>query len=100
MGGQHNRRASVHLSEDAVANYIELGYYLHIIKTKLRGRCFNGNPAGLSRGLEGADVAEWIIAENTGKGLHTAPFRKEAFFGPALAGIQNPENMMDPLPIH
>ena len=94
-------RTTLHtvVGEEIVTDMIEFGFYLHIIKTRMRGQCFNGNPANFQRGKKGLDRVEWIIAEYLEEGLATAPGRKEVFFGPALAGFQHADEVIDPLPL-
>jgi hypothetical protein len=76
----------------------ELAGYLSIARHRMRGQYNNSNPEMVSPGLQGPNTARRVIHEYMG-GTLTAAGRKNAFWGPALTGL-NFDDIPDVLPLN
>lgn len=94
-GRDSAHRSSLYVYEDNVHMQNEFKFLMHIVKTHMRGQCFNGNPANLTLGRNGVNRVEWIISEYLQHGLLTVHGRKSMFYGMGLTGMglddQTPE---------
>ena len=75
----------------------ELAGYLSIARHRMRGQYNNSNPEMVSPGLQGPNAARRVIHDHMG-GTLTAAGRKNAFWGPALTGL-NFDDIPDILPL-
>ena len=75
----------------------ELAGYLSIARHRMRGQYNNSNLEMVSPGLQGPNAARRVIHDHMG-GTLTAAGRKNAFWGPALTGL-NFDDIPDILPL-
>ena len=83
-------RISMHSNSERVSLFFELNARLLMCKMRWRGQIFRSNPAVLSHGNNGVHLPTKIINEYLNN-LYTAEGRKNAFFGQALAGLDQDE---------
>jgi len=85
-GDKSKCRMSLHTHPQHVSMLYELSMYLHTCKMEWRGQFHNSNPEIVSHGIGGVNVARRVINQHLER-LFTAQGRSRAFFGCALAGL-------------